>query len=197
MAPLIGALSSSPLSRLASGARMLDGSITFAFQDVDSIARSRNLRRRKPTAASIRPSSQSYRGLVECRGAPAATQASSCGCAQPAIELNRRALPSCREWDCGRMGATAAAGQPQRVFVVNSTTPPHLGACWAAAPLVRAGPTWPLYPYIHIALMWGLPSTFLCLNHRAGAGLYIWPRRAHSAQPNTTQPQISEALADR
>ena len=108
-APLIGALSSSPLSRLASGARTLDRSITFAFQDVDSIARSRNLRRRKPTAASIRPSSQSYRGLAECRGAPAATQASSCDCPQPAIELNRRALPSCREWDCGRLGATAAA----------------------------------------------------------------------------------------
>jgi len=155
LAPLIGALSSSPLSRLASGARTLDRSITFAFQDVDSIARSRNLRRRKPTAASIRPSSQSYRGLAECRGAPAASQASSCGCPQPASSIA----------ELFRLAGSGTVGgweqpPPQRVFVVNSTTPPHLGACWAAAPLVRAGPTWPLYPYIHIALMWGPSSAF-------------------------------------
>jgi len=190
-APLIGALSSSPFSRLASGAPMLDRSISFAFQDVDSIARSRNLRRRKPTAASIRPSSQSYRGVAECRGAPAASQASSCGCPQPASSIA----------ELFRLAGSGTVGgweqpPPQRVFVVNSTTPPHLGACWAAAPLVCAGPTWPLYPYPH-RINVGAFISIPCLNHRAGAGLYIGPRRAHSAQPNTTQPQISEALADR
>jgi len=159
-APLIGALSSSPLSRLASGARTLDRSITFAFQDVDSIARSRNLRRRKPTAASIRPSSQSYRGLVECRGAPAATQASSCDCPQPAIELNRRALPSCREWDCGRLGATAAAAATglRRQQHHAAASRRLLGCCPSC---LRGTYVVPLsISYIHIALMWGPSSAF-------------------------------------
>lgn len=56
--------------------------------------------------------------------------------------------------------------------------------------------TWPLYPYIHIALMWGPSLNIPCLNHRAGDGLYIGPPASPlSAQPHTTQPQITEALA--
>jgi len=176
---------------------MLDGSITFAFQDVDSIARSRNLRRRKPTAASIRPSSQSYRGLAECRGAPAASQASSCGCPQPAssiAELFRLA-------GSGTVGGWEQPPPPAHRNRFSSSTAPRrrISAPVGLLPLLSArdlrGPfIHIIYPHrINVGAFLSIP----CLNHRAGAGLYIGPRRAHSAQPNTTQPQISEALADR
>ena len=126
-------------------------------------------------------SSQSYRRLAERRGGrPAARRRSGHRLRLHASLIGELLRPA---WS----GSNGRDPNGAAVFVVNSTTPPHLGSLPLSTRDLR-GPS----IHIHITLMWGLGWTLPALDHRAGeaAAAPLYRARGEASGHNHTPSDL-------